>query len=103
MLKNPFINALWAGGYITLVVLFMNKVIKALDGADDNLFIPMTMLSLFVLSVAVMALLFFYEPVRLLLEGEKRHALYFLAKTILSFAVFVIVLIILLLSTSLFV
>jgi hypothetical protein len=69
MLKNPFVNALLAGGYIVGGVLVMSTIIEGISGVEDTIIIPMTMLSLLVLSVAVMGGLFFFEPIRLLLEN----------------------------------
>jgi hypothetical protein len=74
MLKNPFVNALLAGGYIVGGVLVMSKIIEGISGVEDTIIIPMVMLSLLVLSVAVMGGLFFFEPIRLLLENKSYEA-----------------------------
>jgi hypothetical protein len=86
MLKNPFLNAIMAAGYIVAIVL---GVINATDGtgADNSIFAPIAMLSLLVLSVAVMAFLFFAEPVRMFVDGRKDEALTFFLKTLGTFAV----------------
>jgi hypothetical protein len=47
---------------------------------------PMIMLSLLVLSVSVMAFLFFYQPVVLLLDGKRDEALAFFLRTVGTFA-----------------
>jgi hypothetical protein len=44
------------------------------------------MLSLLVLSVSVMAFLFFYQPVVLLLDGKREEALAFFLRTVGTFA-----------------
>jgi hypothetical protein len=49
----------------------------------------MTMLSLFVLSAAVMGYLFLSEPITLLVENRKREAVIFFAKIVGFFAGFV--------------
>lgn len=54
------------------------------------------MLSLFVLSAAVMGYLFLSEPLYLLLENRKREAIVFFAKVVGIFACFVVVFTILL-------
>jgi hypothetical protein len=100
MLKNPFINALMAGGYIVGGVLVMSTIIKSIMGTQDTIIIPMTMLSLLVLSVAVMAILFFFEPVRLLLENKRQEALSFFVKTLATFFCFVALMLFLLVYTS---
>jgi hypothetical protein len=86
MTKNPLINALAAGLYIAAIATFMSYGEGLFEG-PDNLFMPMLMLSLLVLSVSVMAVLFFYQPVRLYLDGEKVAAFKFLMTTIATFAV----------------
>lgn len=100
MLKNPFINALAAAAYIAVLVFVMGTFTSRIP-AEDTLFIPMAMLSLLVLSVALMAVLFFYEPARLFSQGEKEAALRFFLKTLASFAGFVVFFIALLLITPL--
>ncbi|MEK9176930.1 MAG: hypothetical protein AAB923_01400, partial [Patescibacteria group bacterium] len=77
----------------------------ALKGFDifkggENMLIPMTMLSLFVLSTAVMGYLFVFEPVRLYVEGQKQEAAGFFLKTVGAFAVFAVAFIVLLLYTT---
>jgi prolipoprotein diacylglyceryltransferase len=44
-------------------------------------------ISLFVFSASVMAFLFFYHPVRLLIENQKQEALTFFTKTVAIFGV----------------
>ena len=84
MIKNPFINAMLAAGYIGLIVLTLSTFV---DGPEEGtLLVPMVMLSLLVLSVAVMAVLFFYQPTKIFLDGDREGALKFFSKTILAFA-----------------
>lgn len=95
MLKNPYINALYAAGYIGLLVLGLSTFV---DGPkEDTLLAPLVMLSLLVLSVALMAVLFFYEPARLFMEGKREEALKFFTKTLLVFAILTALWVILLL------
>ena len=84
MLKNPYINALVAVGYIGAIVLTIGSF-ENIDG-PDTLLAPMVMISLLVLSVAVMSALFFYQPGLLFLEGKKEEALKFFSKTLATFA-----------------
>ena len=56
---------------------------------EETLFIPMAMLSLFVLSAAVMGFLFIYHPATLFLEGKKNEALSHFSKTVGTFALIV--------------
>ncbi|MBX4209279.1 hypothetical protein KW799_01075, partial [Candidatus Parcubacteria bacterium] len=63
-MKNPFTRAASAALYIACVVLAINRI-TSFAGQNETLFIPMAMLSLFVLSAAVMGFLFVSEPLLL--------------------------------------
>ena len=85
MTKNPFLNALAALSYIALVVsLIFFGVIE--DPDDSTILGPIALLSLLTLSVAVMGYLFFFQPIRMYLEGEKAAAVKFFLHTLLIFA-----------------
>ena len=100
MIKNPYLNAFMALGYIALIILVISTTSSIASHTPDTILAPVTMLSLFVLSAAIMGILFFYEPLRLFLENQKQQALSFLLKTVGTFACFVVVLATLLLYTS---
>ena len=100
MIKNPYLNAFMALGYIAGIILVINKTSSIAANTPDTLLAPVTMLSLFVLSASIMGILFVYEPARLFLENQKREALSFLLKTVGTFACFVVILAALLLYTS---
>ncbi len=93
MSKNPFINAGAAAAYITAGVSLAFYVAPSLELLEDSIAAPITMLSLLVLSVAVMGYLFFYNPVVLLLEGKHAEAAKLLLTTLALFAGFVVVLV----------
>jgi hypothetical protein len=95
-MKKPFLNALSATLYIVIIVLLIQSFGYFLKDTKDTIIIPMTMLSLFVLSAAVMGFLFLSEPLSLLLENKKQEAIVFFSKTVGVFACFVIVFTILL-------
>jgi predicted membrane channel-forming protein YqfA (hemolysin III family) len=96
MSKNPLINALGAAAYILLGVIIMNFVTEPLKNKPDTFFAPVVFLSLLTLSVAVMAYLFFYQPIQLFIDGHKKEALNLFAKTTGIFAVFTAIALILL-------
>ena len=102
MIKNPYLNAFMALGYIALIILVISKTSSIAANTPDTLLAPVTMLSLFVLSAAIMGILFVYEPARLFLENQKQQALSFLLKTVATFACFVVILATLLFYTSTF-
>jgi hypothetical protein len=53
---------------------------------ENTIMIPIAMLSLLVLSVAMMGYFFVYQPVRLLIEGKQREATKFFITTVAFFA-----------------
>jgi hypothetical protein len=85
MSKNPIHNALAAIAYIVSITFLLDSFFS-LEHQINEIFFPIIMLSLFTLSVAVMAVLFFYEPVQLFLAGKKAKAAEFLFHTIATFA-----------------
>lgn len=98
MTKNPIVNALCASGYIILIVSIMNFLSNNLRNQPDTFGAPLTILSLFTLSAAVMAFIFMYHPLQLLIDGKKKEAVKLFAHTIGAFAAFTAVVLILLLT-----
>jgi len=95
MTKNPFINALSATLYITLVALFMfygNKIFPT----KDTILAPIAAISLFTLSTAVMGYIFCYQPAQLYFDGKKKTAVDLFLKTIVIFASITILIFVLL-------
>lgn len=90
MNKTSFYHAILAAGYITLVVSLMNWISELPQKPEDNMFMPITMLALLVLSVSVMAYLFFYQPVILLLDNKRSEAAKLFLGTVAIFAVLVV-------------
>lgn len=82
--KNPYLNSVYAEVYIVIVGLIMQNVGK--PDTPDNFFTPIAALSLLVLSASVMGYLFLGRPLQLYLDGEKKQAVSFFMKTVLSFA-----------------
>jgi hypothetical protein len=96
MSKNPFYNALGAIAYIIVIVFSINLI----DELETNVGIqqylmPIVMLSLFTLSAAIMAYLFCYQPVLLLIDGKKEKAVSLFLKTVGIFASFILLLVLL--------
>lgn len=86
MIPNPLSNALFALAYIVVLVSAIMSTPVIFPDFKDNIFTPMGMLALLVLSVALMAYLFFYQPVTLLLDGKREQAVRFFLKTVGVFA-----------------
>lgn len=87
MTKNPFYNALFAIAYIVILITVAFSTSSIFAGKEDTIFIPMGMLSLLVFSVALMAYLFFYQPVLMLIEGKREQAVKLFLHTIGIFAI----------------
>lgn len=98
MSKNPLLNALCASGYIFLIVSIFNLLSHNLRDKPDTFGAPLTMLSLFTLSAAVMTYIFLYQPVQLFIDGKKKQAVNLFVRTVGIFAVFTAVILVLLLS-----
>lgn len=98
MSKNPIINALSASVYIILVVSIVNFITQPLKNKPDTFFAPVTVLFVLTLSVAVMAYIFFYQPLRYFIEGKKKEAVNLFVKTVGIFAAFTVIVLILLFS-----
>ena len=60
---NPLLNSLAAAAYIGLVVLFLNFIESLRHDTPDTILDGMAFISLFTFSVAIMAFLFFYQPI----------------------------------------
>ncbi len=88
MTKNPFFNAVFALFYIVGVVGLLSFGEHFAKETEDNMLIPIGMISLLVLSVASMAYLFFYQPIILLIDNQKKEAVTLFFKTIAFFGCF---------------
>ncbi len=97
MTKNPIVNALCASAYIILIVFIMDYVMRAIPH-PKTIMIPITILSLFTLSAAVMGYLFVYQPVQLYLDGKKKNAVNLFLQTVGVFAVITTIILFLLFS-----
>ncbi len=101
MKRTPLVNAVLAGAYIVALVSVMNLFVDGkVEHTGFTFLIPMTMLSLFVLSAAIMGFLFIYEPLVLYLDGKKKEALNFFLKTVGFFACFAVAMVTLLVFLS---
>ncbi|MBM3261052.1 hypothetical protein FJY93_01400 [Candidatus Kaiserbacteria bacterium] len=92
MTKNPFYNALFAIAYIVVLVtgIFLSTNFHGFP--QESFIYPMVMLSLLVLSVALMAYLFFYQPILMLLDGYREKAVKLFLQTIGIFAIGIVLL-----------
>lgn len=98
MSKNPIINAISASAYIIFVATVINFVSQTHKNKPDTFFAPVAFLSLLTLSAAVMAYVFFYQPLQLFIEGKKKEAVNLFVQTVAVFGVITVVVWILLFS-----
>ena len=92
MTKNPILNALAAAAYIAGLIGALSLFVDSKVETTAPLLLPALMVSLFTLSAAVMASIFFYQPFRMYFDGQKEQAVKLAAQTIGVFAVLVIAL-----------
>ena len=99
MTKNPFINAFGASAYIAIVASFLYYAPKAI-GESDSFLAPIAMMSLLTLSAAMMGYIFFYQPMRQYLDGNKQEAVRLFFTSIGTFAALTVLLVALLMFTA---
>lgn len=83
---NPFISAGLAFTYIGGVVLFIRFIESLRHDTPDTFIDGMAAISLFVCSAAIMAFLFFYQPLLKLFDGKPSEAVSYFLKTLGVFA-----------------
>ena len=98
MSKKPIINAISASVYILLVASAIRFVSKTQGNKPDTFFAPVAFLSLLTLSAAIMAYLFFYQPLQLFIDGKKKEAVNLFIQTVGIFGAITLVVWILIFS-----
>ena len=88
-MKKPFLHALAAAAYIVIVVSILQIASYLFKSMNGTFFIPMEILSIFVLSAAIMGYIFLSEPFYLFMDNRKQEAVAFFGKTVGFFACFV--------------
>ena len=86
MTKNPFLNSLTAIIYIVCIILLIMYIPQVIGTGKDNILTPMAALSLFVLSAALMGYIFLYQPILMIVEGQKETGVKLFLKTVGIFA-----------------
>ena len=97
MTRNPFLNALAATIYIAVIstIMFYGSQIR---GPVHSIVGPITAVSLFTLSAAVMGYLFCYQPAQLYFDGKKKQAVNLFLQTVGIFGAITALLLLLLFS-----
>ena len=73
-------------GIVFVVLYSLIFVTQPLKNKPDTFFAPIVFLSVLTLSVAVMAFLFFYQPLQLFIDGKQKEAVNLFVKTVGVFA-----------------
>lgn len=97
MTNKPLVNAFLATLYIVSIASFMFFGL-ARSHPDDTVFAPIAFLSLFTLSAAVMGYIFLYQPILLLVEGQKKKAASLFLQTVGYFGAITFLVLILIFS-----
>jgi len=94
LLGHSFGHALLAYAYIFCIALFVKISANKTFGKVPDFFGPIIMLSLLVLSAAIMAILVFGRPVLLYLDNKKKEALSMLFYTVGWLAVILLIIVV---------
>ena len=100
MRRNPFLNASGAAAYIWGVGLLISHIARLHHDTPDNLVGTISAISLMVFSAAVMAFLFFYRPIVLLVENKRDEAVSFFLKTLGIFGAITALVLVVMLSVG---
>jgi hypothetical protein len=95
MMWHPFFNACAASLYITLVVLGLRWLESFRSNTPDTMADAIGALSLLTLSVAIMAFLFFYQPVVLIANKKPAEAMTYFLTTLGLFGIIIMTILIL--------
>ena len=91
MTKNPITNALSATGYILFITSIMKLIQDTQGSKPDSALAPVIFLSMLSFSVAVMAYIFFYQPLVLLIDGKKKEGIKLFMQTLGIFGIITLV------------
>ena len=98
--KRALINSISTSLYIIAVALFMYFGTLIKIGKTNTIFVPISLLLLFVLSAAVTGFLIFGKPAQLYVDGKKKEALTLLTYTIIFLGVITVSALVLLIIFS---
>ena len=91
MSKNPILNALAAVLYIVAVAGIMFYGLQSLK-INNTILIPITIISLFTLSAAMMGYIFLYNPIQLyFVDNQKATATKLFLQTVGAFATILVI------------
>jgi hypothetical protein len=96
--KRAFMNAFLTALYITAIGFFMYYGTLMKIGRDNVFLAPIAMLMLFVFSATITGFLVVGKPAQLYVDGKKKEALTLFTYTLISFSVFTLLAIILLIA-----
>lgn len=91
---SPLLSAVSAIAYIGIIVTFLQFMESIRSNTPDTILDGIGFISLVVFSAAVMAFLFFYRPVSLLVEHKQAEAVSHFLKTLGIFGAFTVLLLV---------
>lgn len=100
MSQNPFKNALVAAGYISILVTLIFNSPHFISDNELGMMLPVIILSVFVISAALMGYVFLYTPGRLFMEGKHKDASKLFFSTLVAFALIIALIVLLWLVLS---
>ncbi|MCG2698852.1 hypothetical protein L6251_00285 [Candidatus Parcubacteria bacterium] len=86
---NAVLNSLGIFLYVAAVALFISNG-ERIFGKQENFWVPLVMILLFVFSAAITGLMFFGRPAHLYLSGMKTEAIKLILYTLACFCVFIL-------------
>jgi len=86
MTGKPLLNALSATLYISAVASIMYYLPKVIEPVE-SIIVPIALLSLFVLSAAVMGYIFCFQPIKQYIDGKKEESVKLFLMTLGYFAI----------------
>ena len=89
---NPFTSAFAATAYIGGVVLLIHLMESKRHDTPDTYLDGIGFISLLVFSAAVMAFIFFYQPILTLIEGKRQEAVTYFLQTLAIFGTITVLL-----------
>lgn len=91
MTRNPYLNGLAAAVYIVALASLFFALASLMPTDPHPIFAVSAFLSVFVLSAAMMGYFIVLAPLQLFLEGDRQGAVMLFLKTLVAFALIVLV------------
>lgn len=91
IIRHALINALGTAVYVIIIASFMFFASQGIFGENPSIFVPITMLMLFVFSAALTGFLIFGRPIMWYLDNKKKQAFSLFVYTLTIFLMIILV------------